>query len=130
MSAPAATTTTIDVPTTTVTVHLAEKTTRKALNRLKKLEPTLLYKKIETTEDRAALLTTKLVRARKELQDLETAKYHLENPTPTSTADATEGPKRKRSKPVAATTEPKKKAKKTTAVVEVKSEAEDDKDSK
>ena len=125
MSAPAATTTTIDVPTTTVTVHLAEKTTRKALNRLKKLEPTLLYKKIETTEERAALLTTKLVRARKELQDLETAKFHMENPASSSTTAATdEGTnKRKRSKP-AAGGETKKKTKKSAAVVEIKSEDE------
>ena len=65
---------------TTVTVHLAEKTTRKILNRLKKLDVEVLDAKIETTRGRATQLTAKLVRARKELQDLETAKYHIEHP--------------------------------------------------
>ena len=65
---------------TTVTVHLAEKTTRKILNRLKKVDIEVLIAKIETTKSRATQLTAKLVRARKELQDLETAKYHIENP--------------------------------------------------
>ena len=90
-----ASTTTDVLPSTSVTVHLAEKTTRKALNRLKKLEPEVLAKKLETIQERAAQLTIKLVRARKELQDLETAKLHLENPN----AELTQlegGKKRKR----------------------------------
>jgi hypothetical protein len=76
---------------TTVTVHLAEKTTRKILNRLKKLDVEVLDAKIETTRGRATQLTAKLVRARKELQDLETAKYHIEHPDEVA-------PKKKRSR--------------------------------
>jgi hypothetical protein len=76
---------------TTVTVHLAEKTTRKILNRLKKLDVEVLDAKIETTRGRATQLTAKLVRARKELQDLETAKYHIEHPEEVA-------PKKKRSR--------------------------------
>jgi len=76
---------------TTVTVHLAEKTTRKILNRLKKLDVEVIDIKIDSTKGRATQLTAKLVRARKELQDLETAKYHIEHP-------AEVAPKKKRSR--------------------------------
>jgi hypothetical protein len=65
---------------TTVTVHLAERPTRKVLNRLKKLDTETLIQRIDTTKSRATELTAKLVRARKELQDLETAKYQIDHP--------------------------------------------------
>jgi len=63
-----------------VTVHLPEKTTKKALMRLRKMEKETLFQKLESTLKRANALTVKLVRARKELQDLETTKYHWEHP--------------------------------------------------
>ena len=107
---------------TTVTVHLADKTTRKALNRLKKLEPEVLSKKIETTQERAAQLTIKLVRARKELQDLKAAKTLLDDPNHAAEADV----KRKR-KPAAEGGEaPKPKKVKTAPKVAVVAEKTDE----
>ena len=63
-----------------VTVHLPEKTTKKTLLRLRKMDKEELDKKLESTLKRANTLTVKLVRARKELQDLETTKYHWAHP--------------------------------------------------
>jgi hypothetical protein len=116
-----ASTTTDVLPSTSVTVHLAEKTTRKALNRLKKLEPEVLAKKLETIQERAAQLTIKLVRARKELQDLETAKLHLENPN-AELAQLEGGKKRKRVS--------KKKAEKTDEEATTEKQEEDEAEAK
>jgi ribosomal protein L12E/L44/L45/RPP1/RPP2 len=85
-----------DLEENTVTVHIAEKTTRKILNRLKKLDPDVLQKRLNNTRERASTLAIKLVRAKKEMKDLDRALQALATDADTVAPDP--APKRKRSK--------------------------------